>query len=101
MEQYLWAFATYEQDNWLDLLPLAEFGYVQQLGACDHGTYPDLRESRLSSRYARQVTEGSLVAGENRGEAARQATGGWDRPRESILEAQARKTKYAGGKKMF
>jgi hypothetical protein len=25
MEQYLRAFATYEQDNWVDLLPLAEF----------------------------------------------------------------------------
>jgi hypothetical protein len=67
MEQYLRAFATYEQDSWLDLLPLAEFAYVQQLGARDHRTYPVLRESRVSSRYARQVTEGSLVAGENRG----------------------------------
>ena len=28
MEQYLRAFATYEQDSWLDLLPLAEFAYV-------------------------------------------------------------------------
>ena len=27
MEQYLRAFATYEQDNWVDLLPLAEFAY--------------------------------------------------------------------------
>jgi hypothetical protein len=40
MEQYLWAFAMYEQDNWLDLLPLAEFAYVQQLGARDHGLSP-------------------------------------------------------------
>ena len=63
MEQYLWAFATYEQDSWLDLLPLAEFPYVQQLGARDYGTYPVLRESRLLSGDAHQVTEGSLVAG--------------------------------------
>jgi hypothetical protein len=27
IEQYLRAFATYEQDNWVDLLPLAEFAY--------------------------------------------------------------------------
>jgi hypothetical protein len=40
MEQYFWAFATYEQDNWLDLLPLAELAYVQQLGARDHGLTP-------------------------------------------------------------
>jgi transposase InsO family protein len=62
-EQYLRAFATYEQDNWVDLLPLAEFAYVQQLGARDHGTYPILHESRLLPRDAHQVTEGSLVAG--------------------------------------
>jgi hypothetical protein len=27
MEQYLGAFATYVQDNWVELLPLAEFAY--------------------------------------------------------------------------
>jgi transposase InsO family protein len=27
MEQYLWAFCNYEQDNWGELLPLAECAY--------------------------------------------------------------------------
>jgi transposase InsO family protein len=27
MEQYLRAFSNYEQDNWVELLPLAEFAY--------------------------------------------------------------------------
>ena len=27
MEKYLHAFANYEQDNWVELLPLAEFAY--------------------------------------------------------------------------
>jgi hypothetical protein len=27
MEQYLRAFSNYEQDNWAELLPLAEFAY--------------------------------------------------------------------------
>jgi hypothetical protein len=29
MEQYLWAFRNWEQDNWVELLPLAEFTYIQ------------------------------------------------------------------------
>jgi hypothetical protein len=101
MEQYLRAFATYEQDSWLDLLPLAEFAYVQPLGARDHRTYPVLREPRVSPRYARQVTEGSLVAGKTADERLGKLQAARDRPRGSILEAQARKTKYASGKEMF
>ena len=27
LEQYLWAYCNYQQDNWSDLLPLAEFVY--------------------------------------------------------------------------
>jgi len=27
MEQYLWTFCNCEQDNWVELLPLAEFAY--------------------------------------------------------------------------
>ena len=27
MEQYLRPFANYEQDNWVEILPLAEFAY--------------------------------------------------------------------------
>ena len=27
LEQYLWVYSNYQQDNWLDLLPLAEFTY--------------------------------------------------------------------------
>jgi transposase InsO family protein len=27
MEQYLWAFCNYEQDNWVELLSLAKFAY--------------------------------------------------------------------------
>ena len=27
LEQYLWMYCNYQQDNWLNLLPLAEFAY--------------------------------------------------------------------------
>ena len=27
LEQYLWVYSNYQQDNWLDLLPLTEFTY--------------------------------------------------------------------------
>ena len=27
LEQYLWQYCNYEQDNWNDLLPLAEYAY--------------------------------------------------------------------------
>jgi hypothetical protein len=101
MEQYLRVFVTYEQDSWLDLLPLAESAYVQQLGARDHRTYPffanhgyhpDMhvklpKEASLPERTA-DMRLGKL-------QTAR------DRPRESTLEVQARQTKYAGGKEMF
>ena len=58
----------------------------------NHGYHPDMhvklpKEASLPKRTADKRL-GKL-------QAAR------DRPRESILEAQARKTKYAGGKEMF
>ena len=27
LEQYLWAYVNYQQDNWNELLPMAEFAY--------------------------------------------------------------------------
>ena len=27
LEQYLWIFCSYHQDDWVDLLPFAEFSY--------------------------------------------------------------------------
>jgi hypothetical protein len=33
MEQYLCAFCNYEQDNWVELLPLAEFAYNNSMHA--------------------------------------------------------------------
>jgi hypothetical protein len=101
LEQYLSAFATYEQDNWLDLLLLAKFAYVQQLGARDHRTYPFFADhGNHPDMHVKLPTEASLperTADKLLGklQTAR------DRPRGSFLEAQARKTKYAGSKEIF
>jgi hypothetical protein len=102
MEQYLRAFATYEQDNWVDLLPLAEFAYNNSVHAttrltpffANYGYNPEMhfklpKESLPSSGSEKAADErlGKLQAARNR-------------LRESILEAQERQTRYAGGKEM-
>ena len=33
LEQYLWIYCNYQQDNWSELLPLAEFSYNNALNA--------------------------------------------------------------------
>jgi len=33
LEQYLWIYCNYQQSNWSDLLPLAEFAYNNALNA--------------------------------------------------------------------
>jgi hypothetical protein len=101
MEQYLRAFATYEQDNWVDLLPLAEFAYNNSVHVttrltpffANYGYHPEMHfklpspEARFRSEKAADERLGRLQTA-------------WDRLRESILEAQARQTRYAGGKEM-
>jgi hypothetical protein len=104
MEQYLRAFATYEQDNWVDLLPLAEFAYNNSVHVstrltpffANYGYHPEMHfklpneapEARFRSEKAADERLGRL-------QTAR------DRLRKSILEAQALQTKYAGGKEMI
>jgi hypothetical protein len=100
MEQYLRAFATYEQDNWVELLPLAEFAYNNAVHAttrltpffANYGYHPDMhfkppKDARFRSERAADERLGKLQAARNR-------------LRESILEAQERQTRYAGGKEM-
>jgi hypothetical protein len=100
MEQYLRAFATYEQDNWVDLLPLAEFAYNNSVHAttrltpffANYGYHPEMhfkppKDARFRSERAADERLGKLQAARNR-------------LRESILEAQERQTRYAGGKEM-
>jgi hypothetical protein len=101
MEQYLRAFATYEQDNWVDLLPLAEFAYNNSVHVttrltpffANYGYHPEM-QFKLPLPDARFRSEKAADERLGRLQTAR------DRLRESILEAQARQTRYAGGKEM-
>jgi hypothetical protein len=96
MDQFLRALAMYRQDNWVDLLPLAEFAYNNSVHVtarptpffADYGYHPEMHfkmpneapEARFRSEKEADERLGRL-------QTAR------DRLRESILEAQARQTR--------
>ena len=65
LEQYLWVYSNYQQDNWSDLLPLAEFAYNNAPSAttrispfyANKGYHPNISihpERELASRKARK-----------------------------------------------
>ena len=65
LEQYLWVYCNYQQDNWADLLPLAEFSYNNAPSAttgvspffANKGYHPTLAvhpKCDLSSAWARE-----------------------------------------------
>jgi len=98
MEQYLQAFCNYEQDNWVELLPLAEFAYnnsvhhstqMTQFWANNHYHPPmQFKTPKARSNMMSEVRADAEVSGME--ETHRLL-------RESLLEAQARQSKYVGG----
>src|SRR5688572_1482289 len=103
MEQYLRAYVNYEQNNWLELLPHAEFAYNNSKHAstdmspffANYGYHPelqfkkpkipggvakDLRSERLAQAFTDKVQEryGTL--------------------KQNLAEAQTHQSKYAKGK---
>jgi hypothetical protein len=103
MEQYLRAFATYEQDNWVELVPLADFAYNNLLHVttrltpffANYGYHPEIHfKMPNEAPEARFKSEKAADERLSRLQTAR------DRLRESILESQARQTRYAGGKEI-
>jgi len=65
LEQFLWVFCNYQQDNWSELLPLREFGYNNAPGAstrvspffANKGYHPNIMvhpECELASQCARE-----------------------------------------------
>ena len=67
LEQYIWVYSNYQQDNWLELLLLAEFAYNNALSAttgispffANKGYHPNLTvhpEWDLASSRARTFT---------------------------------------------
>jgi hypothetical protein len=101
MEQYLWAFCNYEQDNWVELLPFAEFAYNNSVHHSKR-----MRPFCANYHYHPPMQFKPLKAPSNlRSEILADATlSGMEEThrlfRERLLEAQAGNTKYTDGKDM-
>jgi hypothetical protein len=101
MEQYLRAFCNYEQDNWVELLPLAEFAYNNSIhhSTCmtpfwaNYNYHPSMqfKPPKVPSNLRTEIRADAMAAGLE--ETHRLL-------KENLLEAQARHSKYAGGKEM-
>ena len=99
MEQYLRAFSNYEQDNWVELLPLAEFAYNNSVHHSTRMTpfwanyhyHPPMqfKPPKAPSNLRSEILADATVSGME--ETHRLL-------RESLLEAQVWQSKYAGGK---
>jgi hypothetical protein len=100
MEHYLRAFCNYEQDNWVELLPLAECAYNNSIHHSslmtpfwlNYNYHPTMQcKPPKDPSFRSQVHADSWMAGV---EETHQI------PWENIIEAQDQQTKYAGGKEM-
>jgi len=101
MEQYLRAFCNYEQDNWVELLPLAEFAYNNSIhhSTCmtpfwaNYHYHPSMqfKPPKVTSNLRTEIRADAMAAGLE--ETHRLL-------KENLLEAQTRQSKYAGGKEM-
>jgi len=100
MEQYLRAFCNYEQDNWVELLPLAEFAFNNCINhfmlmtpvRANYNYHPTMQfKPPKDPSFRSQVQADLWMAGLE--ETHRILS-------ENIIEAQERQTKYTGGKEM-
>jgi hypothetical protein len=102
MEQYLRAFCNYVQDNWVELLHLAEFAYNN----CMHASRMMTPFWAVYHRHPEMQFKGPKAPPNLKSEIQADAVlEGLEEThrllRESILDAQERQTKYAGGKEIM
>jgi hypothetical protein len=101
MEQYLCAFCNDEQDNWVELLSLAEFVYNNSVHSLTMmapfwAVYHRHPEMQFQPPKAPAILKSGI-----QGDALLIGLEETQRLlRESILDAQERQTKYAGGKEI-
>jgi RNase H-like domain found in reverse transcriptase/Reverse transcriptase (RNA-dependent DNA polymerase)/Integrase zinc binding domain/Chromo (CHRromatin Organisation MOdifier) domain/Integrase core domain len=101
MEQYLRAYVNYEQDNWVELLPLAQFAYNNSVHAstkmtpffANHGYHPEMQ-------FKRPKDPAKLPSERAADEYAGKLQEIHARLQENVREAQEYQTKHAGGKPM-
>ena len=101
MQQYLGAFCNYEQDNWVELLLLAEFAYNNSIhhSTCmtpfwaNYHYYPSMqcKPPKVTSNLRIEIRADAMAAGLE--ETHRLL-------KEYLLEAQTQQSKYAGGQVM-
>ena len=101
MEQYLRAFCNYVQDNWVELLPLAEFAYNNSVHDSTITTpfwavyhwHPEMQfeAPKAPANLKSEIQADAVLEGLE--ETHRLLRG-------SILDAQERQMKYAGGKEI-
>jgi hypothetical protein len=99
MEQYLRAFVNYEQDNWVELLPLAQFAYNNSVNASTRLTpffanyaYHPQMQFKTPSKTPGPPSERAASAYAETLEKVHAAL------RSSIIEAQKHQSQYAKGK---
>jgi hypothetical protein len=101
MEQYVRAFCNYAQDNWVQLLPLAEFTYNNSIhhSKCmtpfraNYHCHPSMqfKPPKVTSKLRTEIPADAMASGLE--EIHRLLKG-------NLLEAQTRQNKYAEGKEM-
>jgi hypothetical protein len=100
MEQYLRAFSNYKQDNWVELLPQAEFAYNNSVHALTRMT-PFWAMYHRNPEMQFKAPKASHLKSEIQADATLEGLAETLRTLcENILEAQQRQTKYAGGKEI-
>jgi len=101
MEQYLQAFCNYEQDNWVELVPLAEFAYNNSVHASTTMTpFWDVSHQHPMMQFETQIAPANLKS-EIQADTVLEGLEETHRIlRENQLDAQERQTKYAGGKEI-
>ena len=102
MEQYLRAFANYEQDNWVELLPLAKFAYNSIHSStrmtpffANFGYHPEMQ-----FRLLREIREARVRSERTADSFVQRLRETHERLRDNLIVAQDRQTRHAGGKEM-
>ena len=103
MAQYLRAIANYEQDNWVGLLPLAEFAYNNTRHTstqttpffANFGYHPEIH-----FRRPREIREARVRSERTADSVAERLREAHERLRENLLIEQDLQTRHTGGKGM-
>jgi len=99
MEQYLRAYINYEQNDWVELLPLAQFAYNNSVHLstrmtpffANYGYHPEMQ-------FKRPLSDTRLPSEQAATSYAEQLQETHEKLKLNILEAQKHQTKYAKGK---